>query len=152
MIRLSGGGATPSAPKASIEIRCVPVGAMFKARGLRWLVDAADADRLGGSALGVTLYECAMSLPIIPSRVAPPCPCYTLLHIVAGWLPGRRIVVVADSSFAALAFLDAVRSYVTVDASGLDRPCIPRPRLGRPVRIYPPFNTIWTTRIRLGKP
>ena len=38
----------------------------------------------------------------------------SMLHIVARWLPGRRIVVVADSSFAALAFLDAVRSYVTV--------------------------------------
>ena len=37
-----------------------------------------------------------------------------MLRVVAGWLPGRRMVVVADSSFAALAFLDAVRSYVTV--------------------------------------
>ena len=38
----------------------------------------------------------------------------SMLHVVAGWLPGRRMVVVADSSFAALAFLDAVASYVTV--------------------------------------
>ncbi|MCE2447796.1 MAG: transposase, partial [Candidatus Latescibacteria bacterium] len=38
----------------------------------------------------------------------------SMLHVAAGWLPGRRIVVVADSSFAALAFLDAVASYVTV--------------------------------------
>ena len=38
----------------------------------------------------------------------------SMLHVVARWLPGRRIVVVADSSFAALAFLDAVASYGTV--------------------------------------
>ena len=38
----------------------------------------------------------------------------SMLRVVARWLPGRRMVVVADSSFAALAFLDAVASYVTV--------------------------------------
>jgi hypothetical protein len=37
-----------------------------------------------------------------------------LLLQVARWLPGRQLVAVADSSFAALEFLDAVRREVTV--------------------------------------
>jgi hypothetical protein len=37
-----------------------------------------------------------------------------MLLLVAGWLPGRDLVVVADSSFAALSLLEAVRSEVTV--------------------------------------
>ena len=54
---------------------------VVKASGLRWLsLMAADADGLGGSGLGVTLYECAVSLPsaIIPSRVALRCPWYSV--------------------------------------------------------------------------
>lgn len=37
-----------------------------------------------------------------------------MLHLLAKWLPDRPLVVVADSSFAALAFLDAVRGHVTM--------------------------------------
>ena len=37
-----------------------------------------------------------------------------LLVQVARWLPGRQLVAVADSSFAALDFLAAVRPYITV--------------------------------------
>ena len=37
-----------------------------------------------------------------------------LLLLAARWLPGREVVVVADSSFAALELLDAVRQQMTV--------------------------------------
>ncbi|MCA1850202.1 MAG: transposase, partial [Acidobacteria bacterium] len=37
-----------------------------------------------------------------------------MLLLVARWLPGRELVVTADSSFAALELLDSVRSSVTV--------------------------------------
>ena len=72
----------------------------------------------------------------------------SMLRIVAGWLPGRRMVVVADSSFAALAFLDAVASYVTVVTRlRLDAALYTRPRRGRLTKwedpaakglVYPP--------------
>ncbi len=37
-----------------------------------------------------------------------------MLFLVARWLPGRDLVVTADSSFAALELLEAVRAQVTV--------------------------------------
>lgn len=37
-----------------------------------------------------------------------------MLKQVARWLPGRQIVIVADSTFAALDFLGAARPYATV--------------------------------------
>ena len=58
---------------------------------------------------------------------------------LARWLPGRRIVVVADSSFAALELLDAVRRRMAVvtrlrlDARPFDPPPPRTPRtIGRP--------------------
>jgi hypothetical protein len=54
------------------------------------------------------------------------------------WLPGRKIVIVGDTAFAAIDFLAAVRGYVSVvtrlrlDAN-LYAPAPPkRPRRGRP--------------------
>src|SRR4029077_20805213 len=54
------------------------------------------------------------------------------------WLPGRRIVIVGDTAFAAIEFLAAVRGYLSVvtrlrlDAN-LYAPAPPRrPRRGRP--------------------
>ena len=65
----------------------------------------------------------------------------TLLKLVAHWLPKRSMVVVADSSFSALAFLDAVRGHVAVitrlrlDAALYDPPPPRRPHTpGRPRR------------------
>ncbi|HIG57292.1 MAG TPA: transposase [Candidatus Handelsmanbacteria bacterium] len=62
-----------------------------------------------------------------------------MLGLLARWVPHRRLVVVADHSFSALAFLDAVRNHVAVvtrlrlDAA-LYEPAPPRPAgtLGRP--------------------
>jgi DDE superfamily endonuclease len=62
-----------------------------------------------------------------------------MLLLAARWLPGRDLVVTADSSFAALELLDSVRSSVTVvtrlrlDAA-LYEPVAPRPKgqAGRP--------------------
>ncbi len=38
----------------------------------------------------------------------------TMLRLVARWLPTRRLIVVADASFAAVGFLQAVRPYAAV--------------------------------------
>ena len=62
----------------------------------------------------------------------------TMLHLLARWLPGRRLIVVADHSFSALTFLAAVRPYVALitrlrlDAA-LYEPA-PPPRQGQPGR------------------
>jgi hypothetical protein len=77
-----------------------------------------------------------------------------LLVQVARWLPGRQLVAVADSSFAALEFLDAVRGPVTVitrlrlDAA-LFAPAPPRTpgQKGRPRRKgarLPSLNAVLT--------
>jgi DDE superfamily endonuclease len=57
------------------------------------------------------------------------------------WLPGRRIVLVGDTAFAAIGFLAAVRSYVSVVTrlrldAGLYAPAPPK----RPGRGRPPVN------------
>ncbi len=63
----------------------------------------------------------------------------TMLKLVARWLPTRRLVVVADSTFSALAFLDAVRPHVglitrlRLDAALYDPPPTRTPHTrGRP--------------------
>ena len=63
----------------------------------------------------------------------------TLLKLVARWLPKRSMVVVADSRFSALAFLDAVRTHVAV---------ITRLRLDAALYDPPPPRTAHT----LGRP
>ena len=93
---------------------------VVKASGLRWLslmllTPMGWADRVW--ALPFMSVRCPSQRYYTPqgrSAVSLLQRAQSMLHVVAGWLPGRRIVVVADSRFAALAFLDAVASYVTV--------------------------------------
>jgi DDE superfamily endonuclease len=75
------------------------------------------------------------------------------------WLPGRRIVLVGDTAFAAIGFLAAVRSYVSVVTrlrldAGLYAPAPPkRPGRGRPPikgnrlpklgEVLHDANTVW---------
>jgi len=75
------------------------------------------------------------------------------------WLPGRRIVLVGDTAFAAIKFLAAVRGYVSVvtrlrlDASlyapappqrpGRGRPPVKRKRLPKLSQVLHDANTVW---------
>jgi hypothetical protein len=75
------------------------------------------------------------------------------------WLPGRRIVLVGDTAFAAIEFLAAVRSYVSVvtrlrlDASlyapappkrpGRGRPPVKGKRLPKLSQVLQDANTVW---------
>ena len=72
-----------------------------------------------------------------------------MLKLVARWLPGRTRVVVADSSFSTLAFLDAVRTQLAVitrlrlDAALYDPPPPRTPHTrGRPRRKGPRQPTL----------
>ena len=78
-----------------------------------------------------------------------------MLRLLARWLPHQALVVVADHSFSALAFLDLVRDWVAVitrlrlDAALYE----PAPSADRAAKAsaYPPFKPAWTIRLRSGK-
>jgi hypothetical protein len=75
------------------------------------------------------------------------------------WLPGRRIVIVGDTAFAAIEFLAAVRNYVSVvtrlrlDASlhapapprrpGRGRPAVKGKRLPKLTQVLHDAGTVW---------
>ncbi len=80
---------------------------------------------------------------------------------LARWLPGRRLIVVADHSFSARTFLAAVRPYLALitrlrlDAAFLSWPRLPaRGKRADRAKKAPGYllnNTIWTTRPPPGK-
>ena len=79
--------------------------------------DVAGADSVGGALLGIAvLYGTVILATVLPGSLPAPeqadRPARQLLLIVKRWLPERAIIVVADSTFAALALLGAVRQHV----------------------------------------
>ena len=95
-------------------------GHFVKASGLRWLslmllVPVSWADRVWALPFLTVLcpserYYHARGRPHQPLLVR----ARQMLRLLARWLPTRRLVVVADHAFSALAFLDAVRHQVAV--------------------------------------
>ena len=88
-------------------------GHFVKASGLRWLslmllVPVSWADRVWALPFLTVLCPSERYYHV---RGRPHQP---LLRLLARWLPTRRLVVVADHAFSALAFLDAVRHQVAV--------------------------------------
>ena len=95
-------------------------GHFVKASGLRWLslmllVPVSWADRVWALPFLTVLcpserYYHARGRTHQPLLVR----AQQMLRLLARWLPTRRLVVVADHAFSALAFLDAVRQQVAV--------------------------------------
>src|SRR3954468_15450479 len=149
MTRWNGAGVRKSKHAGFTAIRCAPATATSKASGLRWLS--------------------VMLLPSIPwtgrvwalpfLTVLAPSERYAqqyrrrhkkltdwarqVLLQVARWLPNRRIVAVADSSYAVIDLLNAVRHRLCVIArlrldARLFEPPPPRRPGGRPPRLRRP--------------
>jgi hypothetical protein len=81
--------------------------------------DAPGASPLDHAWLGIAVLDSAVALGTLLSALRP-CPQALLdrtrqaVRLVRRWLPARELIVVADSTYAALEWLDAVRQAVCV--------------------------------------
>src|SRR5689334_1380808 len=144
MTRWNNAGARRSKRVGSTGIRCAPATATLKASGLRWLSVMLLAP--------IPWTGRVWALPFL--TVLAPSERYArqyrrrhkkltdwalqVLLQVARWLPDRRIVAVADSSYAVIDLLNAVRHRLCViarlrlDARLFEPPPQHRPKVGRP--------------------
>src|SRR5271165_560157 len=149
----NGAGGTRSAPAASIVIPSAPPrGTLSKPVVCAGCPLNCWSTYHGPAASWACPFSPCLPRPSasIATRHARPRPCWTgpvrpppdqvrqAALQIHRWLPGRRIVIVGDTAFAAIEFLAAVRGYLSVvtrlrlDAN-LYAPVLPRrPHRGRP--------------------